>query len=338
MTSTTTARPDEQLATDARLRGAIWGRLVADAAALGSHWIYDLNVLEQRFPGGPQGFETPTADHYHAGKQAGDQTHYGDAALLLLENVATHGRFDLPSFGSEFLTRFREGTYPGYLDHATRDTITNYDAFLAAEPDATFDFQQGADDDHPATVTRSAAVIARHYRDADILARVEELTRFAQNNPRTLAYTRADAVLLLALLNGATIDSALDQVVDHFVPAATNEHVAVITAIARARGDVGRDSTTVTVEYGQSCPLPNTFPAAVQILLRHPADYPAAVLAALRGGGDSAGRAALVGGWLGAHLGVDAIPASWRDRLSAAERIQPATDIIVADSTASATT
>jgi ADP-ribosyl-[dinitrogen reductase] hydrolase len=337
MTSTTTARPDEQIATDARLRGAIWGRLVADAAALGSHWIYDLTVLEQRFPGGPQGFETPAADHYHAGKQTGDQTHYGDGALLLLESVAKQGRFDLPSFGTEFLTRFREGTYSGYLDHATRDTVANYDAFVATTPQTSFDFQHGADDDHPATVTRSAAVIVRHYRDRDVLASVEALTRFAQDNPRTLAYARADAVLLLALLNGATIDSALDQVVNHFVPAASNEHVAVITAIARARGDVGREPTAVTVEYGQSCPLPNTFPAAVQILLHHQADYPAAVRAALRGGGDSAGRAALVGGWLGAHLGLEAIPLLWRERLSAAAAITSATDTIVADATASAT-
>jgi ADP-ribosylglycohydrolase len=51
----------------------------------------------------------------------------------------------------------------------------------------------------------------------------------------------------------------------------------------------------------------------------------------LRGGGDSAGRAALVGGWLGAHLGVEAIPVQWRDRLSGSERIGAAVDKIVAD-------
>ena len=71
-----------------RLRGAIWGQLVGDAFCLGSHWIYNLTELEKSFPGGVQGFEAPLEGHYHFGKQPGEQTHYGDGALVMLESVA----------------------------------------------------------------------------------------------------------------------------------------------------------------------------------------------------------------------------------------------------------
>ena len=67
-----------------RLRGAIWGQLVGDAFCLGSHWIYNLTELENAFPGGVHGFETPREGHYHFGKQPGDQTLYGDGALVML--------------------------------------------------------------------------------------------------------------------------------------------------------------------------------------------------------------------------------------------------------------
>jgi ADP-ribosyl-[dinitrogen reductase] hydrolase len=325
--TTPAVRPDQ----DARLRGAIWGRLVGDAAALGSHWIYDLDEQQRQFPGGPAGFEPPAPGHYHHGRKPGDQTHYGDAALLLLDSVAERGRFDLPDFGGRFLALFREGTYPGYLDHATRGAVANYDAWIAAGGAAgggvPFDFQRGADDDQPATVTRSAALIVRHHRDPDVLEQVGSLVRFAQDNPAARSFAAADAVLLLALLDGASVEEAVRRTAAQFSGSAT-----VTAALDKARFDAARDPVAVTLEYGQSCPLPNTFPAAVQILLHHPGDYPAAIRAALRGGGDNAARGALVGGWLGAHLGLEAIPGSWRTGLSAAGRISASVDAIITQS------
>jgi ADP-ribosylglycohydrolase len=65
-------------------------------------------------------------------------------------------------------------------------------------------------------------------------------------------------------------------------------------------------------------------------LLKHPDDFESAILATLRAGGDSAGRASMIGAWLGAHLGINAIPKAWRVRLSQGDRISTATEKLLA--------
>jgi ADP-ribosylglycohydrolase len=111
-----------------RCRGAVWGQFVGDAAALGTHWIYDLTELQQLYPAGINGFEMPAEGHYHFGKKPGDQTHYGDGALVLLESLAQEGRFDAKAFGRSFIRAFRPGVYSGYIDRATRGTLENFEA------------------------------------------------------------------------------------------------------------------------------------------------------------------------------------------------------------------
>jgi ADP-ribosylglycohydrolase len=76
-----------------------------------------------------------------------------------------------------------------------------------------------------------------------------------------------------------------------------------------------------------------TFPSSIHALLKHSDDFETAILAIIRAGGDSAGRASMVGAWLGAHLGTSAIPEAWRTRLSHTHRISAATEKILADLT-----
>jgi len=76
--------------------------------------------------------------------------------------------------------------------------------------------------------------------------------------------------------------------------------------------------------------LPKSFPSSIHALLKHPDDFESAILATLRAGGDSAGRASMIGAWLGAHLGINAIPKAWRVRLSQGDRISTATEKLLA--------
>jgi ADP-ribosylglycohydrolase len=311
-----------------RIRGAIWGQFVGDAACLGSHWIYDLEELVRRYPEGLKGFEAPAAGHYHAGKVPGDQTHYGDAALLMLRSVAERGRFDAVDFGRRFVEVMASPGYTGYRDHATRDTLEKYRAFREAHPGEPFDFQQGADDDQPAAATRLVPVVAAHLSDGHLPEMVTAATRVCQNNDRAFAYMQCHALVLKGLFAGEGLSAA---VADAAVrcEAAGGFGVEVGRKVREAIAASAQPVVEATLRFGQSCPLGGSFPAAVQGALAHSADFAAAVLATVRAGGDNAGRAALVGAWLGASLGVEAIPAAWRDRLTARDVIRRDVEIIV---------
>ena len=154
----------------------------------GTHWIYDLSELSARFPGGISGFEAPAAGDYHESKKPGDQTHYGDGALVLLESMAEHGGFDPRAFGNRFVDTFGSSHYHDYLDWATQGTLKNYKRFSESNSPGDYDFQQGADDAEPATASRLAGLAVRYRRDPNLPATIESLTRVCQNNRRAIGY------------------------------------------------------------------------------------------------------------------------------------------------------
>ena len=323
------AKGPEKITSEDRLKGAIWGQFVGDAAALGTHWIYDLTEQQEQYPDGVNGFEAPKEGHYHFGKQPGDQTHYGDGALVLLESIANEGVFDVSAFGSSFVESFRPGVYPGYLDHATASTLENFKKFTESGSAGDFDFQQGADDDQLAAASRLAALVVRYWNDPSVLSLVEQATRVCQNNEYAVAYMKFNALLLLELLNKSDVQAAVARTADKIATIDLGPEISV--QVHQAFQLVSKDVTDATLAFGQSCPLPKSFPSSVHALLKHSENFETAILAVLRAGGDNAGRAAMVGAWLGAHLGLDAIPEFWRSRLTHADRISTAVDKILAD-------
>jgi ADP-ribosylglycohydrolase len=316
-----------------RIRGAIWGQLVGDAAALGTHWIYDLEEQSSAYPDGVVGFEEPRPGHYHDGKHPGDQTHYGDGALLLLESISAHGAFEPRHFGESFVAKFREGAYHGYLDHATRGTVERYDDFVRDRTASEFDFQDGADDDQPATQTRLSILVGRYDRAAktDLLDLVQSLTLVAQHNGVAVSSAKFSALLLGALLDGSGVDDAVGAALDDAAGAEPDHADRLRRQVNEARAAVQLDTTEATLRFGQSCPLEHSLPASLQVLLKYPEDFEKAILATVRAGGDNAARAAIVGGWLGAHLGVAGVPEHWRQGLTNAARISEMVDVVVAD-------
>lgn len=312
-----------------RVRGALWGSLCGDAYCLGSHWIYSLHELSQVFPGGMAGFETPLPGHYHHGKRSGDFTHYGDAALVMLASVAERGRFEAADFGSRLLKLMIEEKYAGYRDHAIQGMIANYQAHLDGNSGQPFTYQQGADDDQPATVTHIAPVVVAHLNDTDLLDTLATATRVCQNNARAIAFTQATGLILRHLLQGSTPDAAVAETRTVIrAPDASWSEVNKRMKVACAARML--DAVEGVMLFGQACPLYSSFTAALHTTLIIPNDFVRAIAATASAGGDSAGRAAMVGAWLGARLGVNAIPESWRIRLSAHDRIDAYVEQIVA--------
>ena len=317
-----------QVTSDDRIRGAIWGQFVGDAFCLGSHWIYDLAELTQRFPGGPRGFETPAAGHYHFGKMPGDLTHYGDGALLQLQSLAERGAFDAVDFGARFVAMIESPEYRGYRDHAAKGTMANAREFRTAHPGEPYGYQDGSDDDQPATVSRLAPVAARHFRDSGYLAVVERATRVCQNNDRAVAYAEGHALVLRELFSGNALLEAF-RAAAGIMAEKGPEGAEVAGRINDAIAVQELSVREATLRFGQSCPLEASFPSAIHCALRHSDDFAAALQATAAAGGDSAGRASMVGAWLGASLGIGAVPAQWRERLTARNVIAACAERIV---------
>ena len=321
----------QEVTTEDRLRGAVWGQFVGDAAALGTHWIYDLSELSARFPGGVFGFEAPVAGDYHESKKPGDHTHYGDGALLLLESIAEQSGFDPRAFGNRFVETFGSSHYRDYLDWATKGTLKNYKRFTESNAPGDYDFQQGADDAEAATASRLAGLAVRCWRDPDLPAIIESLTRVCQNNRRAIGYMKYHGLLLVELFRGLDVHDALENALMKVAPLATDLSAELRQQTKKVLAETEKEVTEATLEFGQACPLPQSFPSALHAFLKHSNDFETAIQANLRAGGDNAGRGAMLGSWLGAHLGVNAIPREWRSRLTAAPRISAALDKILLD-------
>jgi ADP-ribosyl-[dinitrogen reductase] hydrolase len=319
----------EDISLEDRFRGAIWGQFVGDAAALGTHWIYNLTELRQLYPNGVSGFEAPKEGHYHFGKKPGDQTHYGDGALVFLESLAKEGRFDAKAFGRSFVENFTPGVYSGYIDKATRGTLENYQAFAESHSIDSFDFQQGADDDQLAAASRLASLVVRYWNDPSLLTVVERATRVCQNNPRAIAYMKFYALFLSELFAGRDIHTALHRAEEQIVSAEPELGEEVRRKTRQAMEETLHEVEQVTLTFGQSCPLISSFPATIHTLLKYPDDFEGGILATLRAGGDNAGRASMLGAWLGAHLGINNIPKTWITRLNHRDRISIAIDKIL---------
>ncbi|MEZ5825354.1 MAG: ADP-ribosylglycohydrolase family protein [Geminicoccaceae bacterium] len=282
-----------------RLRGALWGMFVGDALCLGSHWHYDLEKRDREvYPGGMCGFDRPIAAHYHAGREPGDPTHYGDGALLLLQSVTEHRGFDAAACGKAWVEHFSSG-YSGYLDKATRGVIELFPTT-----------GRGGDDRQTGGMAKMAAIVAITPEE-ELEATVERAVRVFQDNDEAVALNLVFALLLRALLDGRSVSEAIDgagipgtlmQAVEEALP------LPVIEATGR---------------FGRACNLEQTFPSVLHAFLRDGHSFTTPMLETARAGGDNAARAAVLGALLGARHGLGAIPPLWIERLRERQRIAP---------------
>ena len=129
------------------------------------------------------------------------------------------------------------------------------------------------------------------------------------------------ARLLVELLSGTDLHSAV-----HRVQETTVQDTEFGPELALRFRDVFERkhlaTTEATAQLGQSCPLKNSFPSALVAVIQTPDDFEGTLLRILAAGGDNAGRAAMAGAWLGAHLGLESIPQSLREKLRYKDRIQ----------------
>lgn len=265
-----------------RLRGAIWGQFIGD-------------------------FTAPS-------KKLSDFTHYGDAALLLLHSLIQQQGFSARDFGANFVETFASPDYFNPTSKTTHETIENYHLSLEeGHPDLGYEFQGGANTADVDTATRLAPLVALYWDDVKLFSIVDRATRVTQNNELAVAYMRSYARILRHLFQG----EELRQVVVHEIEPAANDtplDLHVRKNIKHALTLESQNISEATKQLGKSSHLDQSYPAAIQAALKLQ-DFKNAILETFQAGGDSAGRAALIGTWLGAYLGLAAIPEEWRHHL-----------------------
>lgn len=117
-----------------RKRNAIIGAAVADAASLGFHWLYDQQRIGDLEPVAPEFRAHSLADYTdvpgyfaHAARANGDFSQYGEQMMVMLRSlVANNGSYSKSRYETAFVDCFGYGgSYIGYIDHPTRDTLNN---------------------------------------------------------------------------------------------------------------------------------------------------------------------------------------------------------------------
>jgi ADP-ribosyl-[dinitrogen reductase] hydrolase len=145
---------------------------------------------------------------------------------------------------------------------------------------------------------------------------VRASTRVTHTDPK--AESGALAVALAASLAGSsTPTAALAAEFRTAIRQQLADAPDLLSLVEQACASAGRGETTeafadtLGLQRGVSGYMYHTVPVAVHAWLSHPEDYRAAVLAAIRCGGDTDTLAAIVGGGVGARAGRTGIPAEW---------------------------
>ncbi|MCW5617602.1 MAG: ADP-ribosylglycohydrolase family protein [Nitrosomonas sp.] len=315
---------------------AMLGALVADSAALGLHWLYDPERIAQIEKNKSIVFLPPDHDNYadvkgffaHGGKAAGDVSGYGEICLLMLKHYAAHGEFNRIAYQTEFRNLFGPGgAYSGYVDSPTRQTLLKLIPLIPEDyPEIS-----GADDDQFAALATVPIVTALHSGSEDsLLAKVEQIVRVTNHNDTAVAAAQYAAAVLAAVLAGTPIGQALTQALPH-----AKEELGALLEDALAMDVL--DSVRAAQRFGPACHVLEGMPVIVHIV-RHATSYQQAVEANIRAGGDSCGRAIMLGAIAAANAEQQAevaatIPLSWlakyrrfSDAANAIEQFREVTD------------
>lgn len=286
--------------------------LIGDSLALGAHWEYSQAALVQAF-GRVENLEAPRPGSYHPTKQAGQFTHYGDQTMVLLESLAANGgQWRADDFFDRWQALF-DG-YGGYIDGATRHTLTNIQA--GAGPDSS-----GSPSNDLAGAARLAP-LAFFAADRDrLIAAAREQTAMTHTDGMVVDAAGFFARTVWDVLAGADPAKAMEE-----AASARYDHLPADQWTAAGLEWADADSPAAVKSLGQTCHADHAFPSVVQLIARHAMDTDAGLENALidnaMAGGDSAARGLLVGTILGAAQGWQAIPDRWWNGLRARARIE----------------
>ncbi|MCM0614008.1 ADP-ribosylglycohydrolase family protein [Marinobacter sediminum] len=174
--------------------------------------------------------------------------------------------------------------------------------------------ESGADDMQLPAVSKLPPLVASYCGQSNLMEVTEAAVRVTNHNDEAVAWARCAARLLDHLYRGDSLSAALD--------AATRE-APDPKSLANVRSGSSLDAPGAGDTYGRTCYLHEAMPVIFHIL-SHADSFTGAVRANIQCGGDSCGRAWIIGPAMAALHGVGGeygIPLSWLARVTDAPAI-----------------
>ncbi|WP_394150964.1 ADP-ribosylglycohydrolase family protein [Vibrio maritimus] len=296
-----------------RALNSVIGALVADAASMGFHWLYDQVAIKTLSNGTPEFHAANEKDYIdkgyyaHHGKNPGDYSQYGAQLIAMLDAIARNGKYDEASYIRAFRDWFDlGGKWCGYIDKPTKLTILNIHALEAQEKPL---HHVGADDTQNPALSKLPPLLAIHHSDKTLNDLVESAVRVTNNNDNAVDYALASAMMIKQAIAGKTPAEC--------VKSAKGISEVSDTAIKAAEERILKPSNEVAQELGMHCGLEASLAVTAHLLL-NATSYEASIRENILCGGDSCGRAILLGAVLAAcYQGTDEdIPRDWELKVS----------------------
>ncbi|WP_299018222.1 ADP-ribosylglycohydrolase family protein [uncultured Photobacterium sp.] len=301
---------------------ALMGALVADAASMGTHWIYSPERVSMlaNLPHFP--FIEPDATHYegvdsyyaHDKLTAGELTAYGEWLALYIRllgqpdtNTHTIQQQILDYFGPG-------GEFIGYIDSPTKALLLT----LFSLPPEDWPDDSGSDDDQNPALCAIPALVALKLPSEPLEQEIERIVGITHQNETAQVCAKAFACALNEALRSKRVEPVLN-VLKIKAPDDIRDKIEQVRSLS---GEVNDLKHVLTIA-NQACHLADSLPLAAWIL-QNSESYTEAIKMNILASGDSCGRGILIGALAGACYGFGdekGIPISWVTTLQCGEAL-----------------
>jgi len=290
--------------------------LLGDAHCLAARGCLSREELDARFPQGYQGFEQPDSEPLLSGQLNGCTSQYGRGVLTLIRSLIEHDGFHHTDYARSLLETPEDEEC---LDEPTSKMRRNFQ-LNSRNPFEHSDYQDGSDDEGLINVTRLAPLVAVHATDDELPALLNIFTRVLQQSDRAVAYANLQAKILRQLWQGISPEEVFsDQLFTHSTSYGFDHELS--RKLQEAIMALEHSGRQAAMEFGNEGMLICAFPLCIHTFLKNRDSWSEAFHACALAGGDTSGRAAWIGSWLGASLGFNSIPTDWLNKLAHKEQI-----------------
>jgi len=333
-----------------RAMAALRGAFIADAASMGTHWIYDPKVMAETVTSlSEPEFRSPPKPSYYSSVEfpghyeAGMLSPYGEQLLFVTDYVLGPSGLDFSGDAmSEAMLEWAT-TFGGRPDHALTQFIANMN-----KPEGVGKWPHcGADDDQAHIYMKIVPVVAKYAGSPDLVDKLTQAIRVHQNNDKAVAFGTVAGRLLEAIILGAPLEEALETVQTNIGEDITSSEYRemILAAFARGKRAGKEEGMTKTLDdvllevshevmgeeqsassfynlAARSCALPGSFIGPIMLFYKYASSSTplrSAFATALRenilASGDTCSRAVFVGAILSA-AGVGSDEGSkWEDAI-----------------------